>query len=827
MVHDRAVTEASNAPEIDWSTRAIDAVRKRLANARRAADRGVLIREWCRLAGGRIEVPDAELGSGVEWERFGLESAAHDGSRCVTLVPYRSADIPLGLVSELSHVLAVDVRPRRAQAPGVPDELLLRRTPYREYRNLSQKAAVRALLTAPDGSTLFVTLSTGTGKSLLFHMMARHLRETSTEDVAPTVLVLVPTVALAQDHELSASGFPGLEGSRALTGDLRAEARAELVEQFRQGAIPLLFVSPEMALGSFRPVLTECSLPSGHPDRPTAAKGRVDAVFVDEAHIVATWGRSFRPELQRIPGLVAGLRRANPKLRTTLLSATVDDDTLTQLRADYRTDEAGPRLEIAERCPRREYDFVEWRFRSRSERDSAVLRIADVLPRPALIYTTRVDHAEALAQSLRESAGFERLACFTGETEPEERRRVIRDWKADRLDLVVATSAFGLGVDKQDVRAVVHACLPEGGSRYYQEIGRAGRDGYQAFAIALAAPEDERLAVQLAVGTTLTLDTARPRWHGLLREARIQPTPDWITGRPLHAVNLGARGLQLQNQHAGQRNRQWSKSLLVQLQRYGAIEVASTDEDGDEWTFTVRPGWESLVEPALCDEVLARLFQARDAEERAALEAVRAFAGLWSDRERCRLQALFAMVEAGTPDIPPCGHCRPCRSAGESGQWTSVARGTSRTWDGRCTPAAPRVLHVTGAQLVEPRDVARFLSEASVQQVIAPARIASAVAEACLAVHRGPAWITAWEEVLRSPEPLAPLQVPTAVVLERENGPETDEHWYYAMHWRERSGCVAWWVARPGTRVDGRFLDDVGTSRPPLDLDAWLRREVA
>ena len=167
------------------------------------------------------------------------------------------------------------------------------------------------------------------------------------------------------------------------------------------------------------------------------------------------------------------------------------------------------------------------------ERDRAVSECAWRLPRPAIFYTTEVDDAKALAERLR-SQGFARIGCFHGETSQIERRRLIEAWRGDLIDIMVATSAFGLGVDKADVRAVVHACLPEDLHRYYQEVGRGGRDGCCALALLIHTPYDEAIARQLSATQVIGVELGLQRWKAMVQDA--QQRPD---GRLL--VSLDAR----------------------------------------------------------------------------------------------------------------------------------------------------------------------------------------------------------------------------------------------------------------------------------------------
>ncbi|RKH62354.1 ATP-dependent DNA helicase RecQ, partial [Corallococcus aberystwythensis] len=322
-------------------------------------------------------------------------------------------------------------------------------------------------------------MPTGGGKSLLFQLGVRWWREQS-KDCSPCAVVIVPTVALALAHADALKKEPGLEGSEAFVGELSHSDRHELLLRFRRGEVPLLLMSPEMALTSAREALLEAARPSS--DRSSVLRGHLQGFFVDEAHIIESWGRTFRPDFQRLPGLVQALRAKNPALRTVLLSATFGAEAHTLIEKQYG---AGTFLPVVAGCPRTELDLVVQNFSNSAGRDATLLQVLDVLPRPALVYTTRPKDAEEIAQQLRRR-DYARLAVVTGETTGSDRGDVVRRWRAGELDLVVATAAFGMGIDKTDVRAVVHACLPEDAARYYQEIGRAGRDGHPSLALLLS-----------------------------------------------------------------------------------------------------------------------------------------------------------------------------------------------------------------------------------------------------------------------------------------------------------------------------------------------------
>ncbi len=801
----------------DWRDETLRKLHDRLASATAPADQGALLRDLLRVAEKEVRLPSREFHlDAVPWARFGLVGVRRGADWHVRADARFHPELPRELWNELSRVLPLDPLVRRPDEPAVADAVLRRLSPYPHYRNPTQKAAVRALLTMPEGGTLLATMATGTGKSLLFQLGALWWRERALGEDKPCAIVLVPTISLALNHRDAAAEFPGLEGSRALTGDTPEQERRETLLAFHQGTVPLLFISPEAALGRLREEFLQAALPPNDPARPLAAKGRLTTVFVDEVHIVASWGRSFRPDLQRIPGLVKALRARNPGLRTVLLSATVDDATLVLLRSQYGGTEAArvPWLEVAERMPRTEFDIVRHLFPEHMKREDAVVQLADVLPRPALIYTTEIEDAERLVYRLRTQRGYARVAVFTGNTRRVDRERIVEEWRHGALDLVVATSAFGMGIDHAGVRAVVHACLPEDASRYYQEIGRAGRDGYQAFALLLQAHGDFDRAQGLVSKTILGLDTMLPRWKALLASRR--PTgADPVTGRLCFGMKLDTRSANIpSDQVTGEQHRRWNKSLLVQLQRYGALEVASSEDDAAEWLVVVGSRHRGIWDETQVDEVVKYLCaHDRQKEMSRALGALQSFADVWEQEEECCLEAVFHKVEAGSPPLDPCGRCPVCRHHG----FEPVRQkhgGTHERW-----PAPVGHFPVTRLLRIERgTQVRRWLAHLhgkGVEQLIVPESMAVEVAEVWEDIGGTPGWVLTWNEVLARRGGFSPLEVSTAIVLLGISGREVDRAWAAREAWPH---LLTWVVAFSGTRVDGRDLDEVASHRPPVVL---------
>lgn len=577
------------------------------------------------------------------------------------------------LGANLTTLKHADGSDRRLYASATPDAALLRYTDHTQYRSETQKAAITALMTMPPAAGLMVSMPTGSGKSMLFQAATRYWRD---HEKGACAIVITPTIALAEDHRLSLRALTGLQNSRALIGTQSAGEREEILMAFRRGEVPILLLSPEAALGAQAADILEAAKPASDKSGLAA---RLMGVFIDEAHIVESWGRTFRPNFQRLPGLVEALRRHNPDLRTVLLSATLDGPSRRELRRAY----GGPDwLEVHARAPRYDFDIALRRFKSVSERQEALHAVIDRAPRPAIVYTTLIEEADALFAALK-SRGYSRIALFTGDIRGDERQRILEDWRDDRLDLVVATSAFGLGVDKSNVRSVVHACLPESASRYYQEIGRAARDGRQGYAIMLWTgsssdrDDDEHDAAGLATGSWLTRQIAEKRWRAL-RETGVFPW-DGATRRGELSLDAAREGLP---PRTGMPNRQWNMSLLNLLQRAGAIRIEGGVEKQDSASWSVR-----ILDPALLGDnadstkLWDRIYALRDAEVQEAGAAFRAFRDTVRDPDEvCVLQAIYEFIEPDAFYVAPCGRCPSCRSAERAPPTSICLSGLDQAW---------------------------------------------------------------------------------------------------------------------------------------------------
>jgi ATP-dependent DNA helicase RecQ len=660
-----------------WRLRALVRHFRALAACKSPADSGAILREILRIEDWVLSVPSSGFPISAEiWpylaSRFGISIQLKDDSLVLMAKARPNSDT---LPEEVWNAIAIDQAARRPQEPAIPDKVLLEFFPqYHSYQSPTQKAAVRALLSMPPGASMLVTIPTGGGKSLLFELGPLWWRRwTGNEN--PTAVVVVPTVALAIAHEETLRSIPGLEGTRSLRGELARDARESIRQEFLRGEIPILITSPEMLLGTANSWILDAALPD--TERVLAAQGRLSAIFVDEAHIIESWGRTFRPDFQRFPGLVQKLRSINPAIRVVLLSATIGDAARRELRRGY-SGVATQWIEIDAKVPRYEFDLVSVRFDSVEERRKALLEAIDYGPRPMIVYTTLIDDAESLHEDLRNTRDYRRVGLVTGDSSwPGSRKEVVELWMKDKLDLVIATSAFGMGIDKQDVRAVIHACVPESAARYYQEIGRGGRDGHQALALCLwwkhrgadfrERNDDLGFAYRLGTNQFLTVDRAALRWRALIKDAGDRHSAASFDSRGFRIfdLSLDAHPSDMSNE-TGRHNRVWNMVLLNQLQRTESLEILEVDPElqSNQWKVV-------LVDPRLLetsadgDRHLREVLESRTLEQKEIFRDIQALEGVLTDRSRdagCVLVRLFEAIESGVVDPDFCGRCWWCRS---------------------------------------------------------------------------------------------------------------------------------------------------------------------
>jgi len=394
--------------------------------------------------------------------------------------------------------LSLRTQPRPTHVDGPPrdplTEILVRHFGLSQFRPW-QREAIDALL-AEEGRVLVVA-PTGGGKSLCYQLPALALEGTA--------LVLSPLISLMDDQvrALEARGI----SATYFASSLSREENGKRLSGLRRGAYKIVYAAPErLALDGFLDAL---------------ASSRLSLAAVDEAHCIVQWGHDFRPDYLRIGEALA--RLSPPRVLACTATATPE-----------AREEIIRRLGWAEHEPRVVLrGFARPNLHLSAQEVSGPREAAEVSARAlvgalgsatapagaAIVYSATRRGAEGLADKLR-AKGFSASAYHAG-LDAAERARVAAAFAARELPVVVATNAFGMGIDRPDVRVVVHAQPPSSLEGYYQEVGRAGRDGAPAEGLLLFSGSDialrRRLCMLESDGAPASAADAARAW-GLFRE---------------------------------------------------------------------------------------------------------------------------------------------------------------------------------------------------------------------------------------------------------------------------------------------------------------------
>jgi RecQ family ATP-dependent DNA helicase len=325
---------------------------------------------------------------------------------------------------------------------------------FAEFR-ANQEAVCRAAI---DGRDLLLVMPTGSGKSLCYQLPAIAR--------GGTALVISPLIALMDDQAAKLNAL-GLRVARIHSGLDRAVSRQACVD-YLQGTLQFLFIAPE-----------RLRVP-GFPEM--LAKRKPALIAIDEAHCISQWGHDFRPDYRMLGQHLPALRPAPVLALTATATPTVQADIVAQLGLvdparfihGFRRDNLG--IEVVE-VPVPMRSGIICNLLVAQER------------RPAIVYAPSRKQAERLAEDLSRKIP---AAAYHAGLDAETRERVQTAFQAGKLEVVVATIAFGMGIDKADIRTVIHAGLPATLEGYYQEIGRAGRDGAPSRTYLMHSYADQR-----------------------------------------------------------------------------------------------------------------------------------------------------------------------------------------------------------------------------------------------------------------------------------------------------------------------------------------------
>jgi ATP-dependent DNA helicase RecQ len=408
-----------------------------------------------------------------------------------------------------------------------------------------------------EGSDALVVMPTGAGKSLCYQVPA----------VARggTTVVVSPLIALMKDQVDSLVE----KGVRAtfLNSSLSSTEYGERVEAVRAGRVELLYVAPERFSPSFIDMLRSVD---------------VRLLAVDEAHCLSQWGHDFRPDYLRLGHVRSQLGDPPTVALTATATPEVQHDIVKTLRIE--------RGRVFVRGFDRENLILEVHHVAGLAHKDAVL--ADLVrPGPALVYAATRKHVERATKALRE-AGV-RAGYYHAGLDSDERTRVQEDFMGGALPVVVATNAFGMGIDKRDIRTIVHYDLPGTVEAYYQEIGRAGRDGRMSRAVLLFNKGDRRVQ-------EFFIDNSHPRaeWvHALY---------DWLVDQGTNPVFASIEDMVVAlPPDAGDRA---AAACLYQLQREGLVRRIAPSDRPAELILALRPPREKVIghRAAVLDALFAR-----------------------------------------------------------------------------------------------------------------------------------------------------------------------------------------------------------------------------
>ncbi|HEY9659707.1 MAG TPA: ATP-dependent DNA helicase RecQ, partial [Allocoleopsis sp.] len=454
-----------------------------------------------------------------------------------------------------------------------------------------QTEAIQAIL---DGHDVLTIMPTGSGKSAIYQMAGFLL--------PGATVVVSPLIALQRD-QVNSIAEQNFGDAAMVNSTLSTAEKAETFEQLEDGALEFLFLAPEQF---------------NTPETLTRLQEAQPSLFVvDEAHCISAWGHNFRPDYLRLgqviealghPRVLALTATAAPPVRSEIVERLGMLNAMTLVQGFDR-----PNLWLG----------VE-RSTEEDEKQPQLLQTISHAEKPGIVYVATRKRSEELAASLQEQ-GIRSHHYHAG-MKAADRQQVEIDFMQDQIEVLVATTAFGMGVDKPNVRFVFHADISDSLDSYYQEIGRAGRDGDPAHAILFYNPDDLKLRRFFASGGQVDEEDTR-QVAAVLQQQETAISPKELQEQ----VDLSKSKL---------------RSAVNYLVEVGAVETSPTGEI-------------SAVEELDLDEVAEATLQKQDQRqhiERSRLEMMRNYAEV----RGCRREYLLNYF--GETFTAPCGYCDNCKA---------------------------------------------------------------------------------------------------------------------------------------------------------------------
>ena len=453
---------------------------------------------------------------------------------------------------------------------------------------------LQAIEAVVGGRDTLAVMSTGYGKSAIYQLAGEFID-------GPTIVVS-PLIALQRDQvEAMEEATPG--EAAELNSTISGRKREEVMESLREGEREFVLLAPEQ-------LAKEEVLEELRETKPSL-------LVVDEAHCISEWGHDFRPDYLRLgtfaaelghPTLLALTATASPPVRREIVERLRMDDPAVFVRGFDR-----PNLHLAVR-----------RFSSERGKERALVEAVAAAKKPGIVYSATRRASEELAAALRK-AGVAAEAYHAGLG--SKRRGELQDsFMDDEIETIVATTAFGMGIDKPNVRFVFHAGLSDSVDSYYQEVGRAGRDGEPAAACVFYRPEDQGIRRFLGAGGGVDAEQLEEVGGAVAETGEADPSDlaedvDLSRSKVLEAVN--------------------------RLEEVGFLEVS---EGGDVVQRGDAPPLEEAIEEG------AEASEERREFERSRLEMMRSYA----EHDGCRRD--FVLSYFGEDHEAPCDNCDNCEA---------------------------------------------------------------------------------------------------------------------------------------------------------------------
>jgi ATP-dependent DNA helicase RecQ len=522
-----------------------------------------------------LRVPDNRLWpTDLDWSSHGVSAMRiiKDGTFLLTALPWHPDWLgggEFGVFSDSFSDKEVRMNGQCKADPFITDV-----TNYQNYSSPGQREAIRAAFLMPPGETLIVNLPTGSGKSLVGQTPSLvHYQEGN------LTIFVVPTVALAIDQERQMNNYFHKSSTSnqikplAWYGGLTREVQVEIRKNIRNGSQRILFASPESLTTSLLRIIFEIT-----------RNGMLRYLVIDEAHLITQWGDEFRPAFQLLSGLRNSLLKVSNEngvesFRTLLLSATYTPETIDTLSNLFGPQEKVQIVTATHLRPEPQYWFSS--TKSFVEKKVRVLEALKHAPRPFILYVTKKKDAFVWHKILTEEIGYKRVGRFDGDTSGSSRKDIIKNWIENKLDGIVATSAFGVGIDKSDIRTIIHATIPETLDRYYQEVGRGGRDGRASNSLMVFENSDWSLSKRMANPKIISDELGIAKWRAMFESRKkYAPQSEDIFRINPEAVRQGRTG-------SNDEDVRWNMRTLSLMARAGFLELnieasSLTNEDIDE-----------------------------------------------------------------------------------------------------------------------------------------------------------------------------------------------------------------------------------------------------